>query len=143
MGLTAVSYDGLSGTLSNYEALVELRASGVFSQHMIEFSIVATYVGLNAWILDMMLSLVWLFVVMCLQKEFTTCAKFRFLAELPSVTVEEQCSICLADHTVDGCQMPCRHTFHRSCLTAWARKTNEGDGISCPLCRSVTTFSPL
>ncbi|CAG0886262.1 unnamed protein product [Darwinula stevensoni] len=46
----------------------------------------------------------------------------------------EPCPICLKPYSDDedevGATLPCKHTFHKSCVTLWLNKTN-----SCPLCR--------
>lgn len=44
----------------------------------------------------------------------------------------EQCPVCLKEYTVGETVkvMPCKHSFHSSCILPWLERTN-----SCPLCR--------
>ncbi|KAF7995390.1 hypothetical protein HCN44_006497 [Aphidius gifuensis] len=44
----------------------------------------------------------------------------------------KDCPVCLKKFKVDDIAkcLPCKHTFHDSCILAWLDKTN-----SCPLCR--------
>ncbi|XP_012259068.2 E3 ubiquitin-protein ligase RNF181-like [Athalia rosae] len=44
----------------------------------------------------------------------------------------EQCPVCLKPFDAESLikQMPCKHSFHKECITPWLEKTN-----SCPLCR--------
>lgn len=44
----------------------------------------------------------------------------------------EQCPVCLKEHAVGETVkvLPCRHSFHSTCILPWLERTN-----SCPLCR--------
>ncbi|KAG6529259.1 hypothetical protein ZIOFF_011455 [Zingiber officinale] len=50
------------------------------------------------------------------------------------------CSICLEDfnRTTHVLEMPCRHIFHKECLTEWLARSN-----TCPLCRFLTDDADL
>ena len=48
-----------------------------------------------------------------------------------------ECAICLENMIEENINpllflLPCRHSFHNDCITAWLKKSS-----TCPLCRSV------
>lgn len=58
----------------------------------------------------------------------------EFIEKLNTVTATKggQCPVCLKEWT-EGEEMkelPCKHSFHSSCILPWLKKTN-----SCPMCR--------
>merc|ERR1712062_34563 len=52
---------------------------------------------------------------------------------------EKECSICLKVPEVGDIlhQLPCKHSFHKSCIIQWLKKIN-----SCPLCRTEFPSQP-
>jgi len=42
------------------------------------------------------------------------------------------CPICLDNNDHESCTLPCRHHFHKKCLTKWLIKKKQ-----CPICRSL------
>eukprot|EP00005_Dracoamoeba_jomungandri_P004050 CAMPEP_0174250570 /NCGR_PEP_ID=MMETSP0439-20130205/708_1 /TAXON_ID=0 /ORGANISM="Stereomyxa ramosa, Strain Chinc5" /LENGTH=262 /DNA_ID=CAMNT_0015330687 /DNA_START=22 /DNA_END=810 /DNA_ORIENTATION=- len=54
------------------------------------------------------------------------------LEALPDVTftTDEKCTICLERIELTAIQLPCKHFFHKDCVTPWLKKHN-----TCPLCR--------
>ncbi|XP_020259188.1 E3 ubiquitin-protein ligase RNF181-like isoform X1 [Asparagus officinalis] len=58
----------------------------------------------------------------------------RYLIAYEVASSGDRCTICLSGirtGEIAG-QMPCRHFFHRDCITTWLRVNN-----SCPLCRNT------
>ena len=56
---------------------------------------------------------------------------------LPERFHDQECTVCLMtylEHITDTVQLPCRHVFHRVCLTAWLSE-NEANKNTCPICR--------
>ena len=50
----------------------------------------------------------------------------------PSILMNDQCAICLADkNLLEGYMTTCHHQFHAVCLQKWISKHN-----SCPICRT-------
>lgn len=47
----------------------------------------------------------------------------------------DACPICLEDEVPVDVQLPCAHSFHRGCITAWLSRGN----INCPLCNLTLT----
>ncbi|TRY91825.1 hypothetical protein DNTS_012454 [Danionella cerebrum] len=71
----------------------------------------------------------------------------QIIACLPQITIkqsntehdqdkEQCCAICCCEYTKDeiATLLPCRHMFHRLCVTLWLRKSG-----TCPVCRHVLT----
>ncbi|XP_048875796.1 E3 ubiquitin-protein ligase Praja-2 isoform X1 [Brienomyrus brachyistius] len=65
---------------------------------------------------------------------------------LPPITVmedyhgkEQCCAICCSEYVKDEIvtELPCRHAFHRRCVTLWLQKSG-----TCPVCRHVLTPGP-
>jgi hypothetical protein len=56
--------------------------------------------------------------------------QYASLEHLPSVALDEACSICQSDIAAVGVQLECAHQFHAECLQQWVEKAN-----TCPLCR--------
>lgn len=115
----------------------ELRADGYTPPLTCSLALFAVYAVCNAWVIDIILRLAWVVIASLLEADFKGCLTFRVLESLPDTDVIEQCSICFDDTDTDGCEMPCKHIFHRSCLTGWARTRSTGAGLSCPMCRRV------
>jgi len=102
---------------------------------------VTTVLEITAWTAaaDSAMRLAWPFVTMCMDSEVTRASRTSFVVpivrELPRSSDNHHCSICFV--TSPGlCVLPCGHSFHEQCLTAWfcTRIANE----SCPLCRRLT-----
>jgi len=51
-----------------------------------------------------------------------------------------ECVIC-ADTYTDPRQLPCLHTFCRTCIESCSQDKQPGDALACPLCRREFTFS--
>ncbi|KAK8819619.1 hypothetical protein WA556_002607 [Blastocystis sp. ATCC 50177/Nand II] len=54
--------------------------------------------------------------------------------------LSEECPICLNGYTQEDriIELPCKHSFHHSCILEWANKHN-----TCPICRETIAEKPL
>jgi hypothetical protein len=127
---------GTWNLLYHGEAFAEITANSHFSIQIIGLAQAGLHLAIYAWMVDIVLRLSWVVIAKRMRNEFKACLAYRILAQLPDVMYEVECPICLSITTTDACQLPCRHVFHRSCITQWAR-TNEGHGLNCPVCRAV------
>jgi hypothetical protein len=56
--------------------------------------------------------------------------QYASLQHLPSIELNEVCSICQSEAVAVGVELECAHKFHAECLQQWITKAN-----TCPLCR--------
>ncbi|XP_072528794.1 E3 ubiquitin-protein ligase Praja-2 [Salminus brasiliensis] len=70
-------------------------------------------------------------------------ASEQIIDSLPNIIVlddhrgqEQSCAICCCEYVNEeiATQLPCRHMFHKLCVTLWLRKSG-----TCPVCRHVLT----
>ncbi|KAI4902536.1 hypothetical protein NFI96_013156 [Prochilodus magdalenae] len=70
-------------------------------------------------------------------------ASEQIIDSLPHITVlddhrgqEQSCAVCCCEYVNEeiATQLPCRHMFHKLCVTLWLRKSG-----TCPVCRYVLT----
>lgn len=55
---------------------------------------------------------------------------------------EENCAVCLNEHTHESLRIPCGHVFHAPCLTRVLQATPRGQSARCPICRAdIHTYS--
>ena len=48
-----------------------------------------------------------------------------------------ECTICMTENTKNLRTLPCKHVFHKRCITTWIKKEiRENHNPSCPICRT-------
>merc|ERR1712217_89695 len=120
--------------------IAELQATRALTQESVQMVSVAIYITLNAWFLNILVNLAWVFAAPSLEEDLKGCAAFRTVLSLPDATSPSECPICQSEYPHDVCQMSCGHTYHRECLASWAQHSVHSF-LSCPMCRSVVEFS--
>lgn len=106
---------------------------------------------LDGWLVDVILRFLWLCLSVNIEGDFKGSLTYRLVSTLPTICNNSLCSICLddiseaagAEEAEAGCQMPCGHACHRSCLVAWARacRQESENSFSCPMCRFEIRFA--
>jgi len=69
------------------------------------------------------------------------------MAEQKSSITIKSCGICLEDIDPSASyNLPCNHTFHKSCIKVWSNTKNssgEDDTFTCPYCRAIVDVALL
>lgn len=66
----------------------------------------------------------------------------RITADELTTMREENCAVCLNEHTHESLRIPCNHVFHAQCLTRVLQATPRGQSARCPICRAdIHTYS--
>jgi len=57
--------------------------------------------------------------------------------------LEEECQICLIEHSDKMTQLNCKHVFHSHCIEEWlGYQSKLGRDETCPTCRSIVKTEP-